>query len=63
MHNTRRLGKEPLLYVFDLTQFEKENRRRSRSVSKDIEEIPEAQQDNAEWTLLEFAMPGLEWAR
>ena len=45
-----------------LAQFKKENYKRSMSASRDLAEILEGQQADAEWTLLEFAMPGLERA-
>ena len=62
MHNTRRSRREPLLFISNLSQFEKENRRRSRSVSREMA-TQGAQQTDEKRTLLEFAMLGLEGAR
>ena len=35
MHNTRRLGKEKLTYVLELTKLEKSNRKQTKGKSKD----------------------------
>ena len=58
MHNTRRTGTDPLIFILELTWFERENRRHSQEGSSTIEE-----QQEEERILLDFAMPGLDGTR
>ena len=58
MHNTRRTGTDPLIFIPELTQFERENRRLSQEESNTM-----AEQREGERTHLDFAMPGLDGTR
>ena len=55
MHNTRRTRTDPLIFIPELTRFERENRRHSLEASSTM-----AEQREEERTLLDFAMPGLD---
>ena len=57
MHNTRRAGTSPLIFIPKLTRFERENRRHSLEASNTMAEQRE------ERTLLDFAMPSLDGTR
>ena len=58
MHNTRRIGTDPLIFIPELTRFERENRRLSQEESNTM-----AEQREGERTHLDFAMPGLDGTR
>ena len=58
MHNTRRTRIDPLIFISELTRFERENMRHSQEESSIM-----AEQREAERTLLDFAMPGLDGTR
>ena len=57
MHNTRRTGTDPLIFIPKLTRFERENQRHSLEASNTMVEQRE------ERTLLDFAMLGLDGTR
>ena len=56
------IGREPLLFILDLSKFEKESRRRLKSILSNMA-AQGVQPADTESTLLEFAMSGLEGAR
>ena len=57
MPNTRKTGKDPLIFIPELTWFERENRKHSQEESNTMAEQRE------ERTLLDFAMPGRDGTR
>ena len=57
MHNTQRTRTDPLIFISELTLFERENRRLSQEESNTMAEQRE------ERTLLDFAMPGRDGTR
>ena len=58
IHNTRRTGTDPLIFIPELTRFERKNKRHSLEASTTM-----AEQQEEERTLLDFAMPGLDGTR
>ena len=57
MHNTRRTGKYPLVYIPELTKFEKENRRHSREEASTM--ANEGNQAADTRVLMDTSMPDL----
>ena len=55
MHNTRRIRIDPLIFIPELTRFERGNRRHSQEESSIM-----AEQREEERTLLDFSIPGLD---
>ena len=55
MHNTRKTGTDPLIFIAELTRYERENRRHSLEASSTMVEQWEEKR-----TLLDFSMLGLD---